>query len=333
MKKYTYLIGIITTIALLLVPELDARNGGHGGGGGHGGRGGGGHGGGRGGGRSVHRSPSMSRAGQGRPERRAPQQQHRPAQTSRHAEMPRNRNRPPTSADLKHFVSQHPNAGKNNFVKNAHKNRDNWGNHIRHDFHNHPNRHNWFNNNFWGHYHIHPPYYNYHHNWWLWATPIGIAGWLGWNAAPIYYDYYIENNVNYWVPISEPAYVSSYVAPAAPESGQQAGDDWMPLGVFALSKDAESIAGPNIYLQLALNKNGTVSGAYYNETTDQSFELDGEVDPTTQSLTMQLADDPDAPVFETGLYNLTQPEAPVRVHFADGRTDNMLLIRLDESKQ
>ena len=35
---------------------------------------------------------------------------------------------------------------------------------------------------------------------------------------------------------------------------------------------------------------------------------------------------------ETGLSNLTQDTVPVLVHFADGQTQQMLLVRLDEPK-
>jgi hypothetical protein len=34
-------------------------------------------------------------------------------------------------------------------------------------------------------------------------------------------------------------------------------------------------------------------------------------------------------VVETGLYNLTQDECPVMVHFGTEKTENWLLVRLD----
>jgi hypothetical protein len=38
--------------------------------------------------------------------------------------------------------------------------------------------------------------------------------------------------------------------------------------------------------------------------------------------------DKDFPVIETGLYNLTQDTAPSLIHFADGQTQQWLLVRL-----
>ena len=37
----------------------------------------------------------------------------------------------------------------------------------------------------------------------------------------------------------------------------------------------------------------------------------------------------DSVVAETGLYNLTQEEAPVLIHFGTERTENYLLVRLE----
>jgi hypothetical protein len=36
---------------------------------------------------------------------------------------------------------------------------------------------------------------------------------------------------------------------------------------------------------------------------------------------------------ETGIYNLTKDTAPALVHFADGQTQQWLLVRLDEPKE
>jgi hypothetical protein len=36
------------------------------------------------------------------------------------------------------------------------------------------------------------------------------------------------------------------------------------------------------------------------------------------------------PIIETGISNLTQDSAPALIHFADGQTQQWLLVRLDE---
>ena len=37
-----------------------------------------------------------------------------------------------------------------------------------------------------------------------------------------------------------------------------------------------------------------------------------------------------SPIMETGIFNLTKDEAPALLHFADGQTQQWLLVRLEE---
>jgi hypothetical protein len=39
------------------------------------------------------------------------------------------------------------------------------------------------------------------------------------------------------------------------------------------------------------------------------------------------------PIMETGIGNLTQDSAPALVHFADGQTQQWLMVRLEEPKE
>jgi hypothetical protein len=178
-------------------------------------------------------------------------------------------------------------------------------------------------------------------NWWRAATVVGVAGWLGWRANPYYYDYYPSDDGYYW------GYSDTYgttagstIAPQtyaqqtqAIDTGaqQQENGDWMPLGVFAISKEGESVAAPNMYVQLALNKEGAIAGTFYNATTDQSHEVEGIVDKNSQRVVWKGVDNDNSPVVETGIYNLTQSEAPAQVYFTDGRIENIMLVRVDES--
>jgi len=104
----------------------------------------------------------------------------------------------------------------------------------------------------------------------------------------------------------------------------------MPLGVYALSKDGETAASPNVYLQLSLNKEGLLAGTFYNVTTDKTYPAEGMVDKETQRAAWKMADSENAPIMVTGTYNLTEDEAPTQVHFADGQTQNWLMVRLKE---
>ena len=107
------------------------------------------------------------------------------------------------------------------------------------------------------------------------------------------------------------------------------GDDWMSLGVFAITKEGGTTATPNQYLQLAIKKDGTISGVTYNTTTNQTYEVAGTVDQSTQRAAWTLVGRENAPTVETGIYNLTEPEAPARVYFPDNRTQDVMLVRLE----
>lgn len=333
MKKVTLIITLVACATLLMFPDLEARGGG--------GRGGGG--GGHGGGRSVQRSPSMSRAASRpaqRPESRPavnprPQTRVNPSDTRRQNTTPRPvERRPVDRGEDPRESSRHRPIRSDQRPVTLPADRQNLGNNIRNQVReNHPNRGNWFNNNFWDHSHYHHPYYNHHDDWWKWGTAVGVGAWLGWNSSPIYYDYYNNDGAYYWGPSAPPPAPVVYVDQTQvinQVADQQTSDDWMPLGVFAISKPSETIVAPNRYVQLAINKSGIISGTYYNSTTDQSFEVVGSVDPNTQLASWRVVDDPNSPIIETGIYNLTQSEAPVHVHLADGRTLDMLLTRVEK---
>lgn len=204
-----------------------------------------------------------------------------------------------------------------------------------------PNRHNWFNRSFWDRHHYHPPYYGRQRNWWGVASTVGLGAWLGWQISPYYYGYYGD----YWGPSEY--YENTYIErdyqqiyqPSYQEQNQTieiastdtSNDEWMPLGVFAVSKNDETTGPPNMFVQLALNKEGVIAGTFYNATTDQTYELEGIVEQEDQRAVWKIADDPDSPIVETGIYNLTQSELPIRVYFSDGRTQDMILVRIPEN--
>jgi hypothetical protein len=43
--------------------------------------------------------------------------------------------------------------------------------------------------------------------------------------------------------------------------------------------------------------------------------------------------DQERPIMETGLSNLTQDSSPALIHFADGQTQQWLMVRIPEPKQ
>jgi len=193
----------------------------------------------------------------------------------------------------------------------------------------------------------HPGYPSYRPgHWWRWATAGAITGWVvhRW-ANPVYYRYgsggtvYYENNTVYvngeeYGPAEQYYTDTSQLATSVPEmTDEQAAElEWLPLGVFALT--AEGVNASSMYLQLALSKNGVIAGTFYNESTGATHPVEGAVDEKTQRAVWKAADGTNANiVMETGIYNLTQDQAPVLVHFAPEQTQEALLVRLEESER
>ena len=91
-------------------------------------------------------------------------------------------------------------------------------------------------------------------------------------------------------------------------------------------------AKSDVTLQLAVNKQGVVRG---NSTgfsdSGQTKVIQGSVDKKTQRVAFTVGDN-QSEVVETGLYNLTKDEAPVLIHFGADRTEQWLLVRLQQPK-
>ncbi|MEM1305251.1 MAG: mu-protocadherin- cell-suface protein, partial [Planctomycetota bacterium] len=117
--------------------------------------------------------------------------------------------------------------------------------------------------------------------------------------------------------------------PASEEEASEA--EWLPLGTFAVSTD-ERDTDPTITVQLAVDKQGVVAGTLYNIETDEAQAIQGAVDRETQRVAVRFGEN-ESLVAETGLYNLTQDEAPVLVHFGPDTTENYLLVRLDAPEE
>jgi hypothetical protein len=125
------------------------------------------------------------------------------------------------------------------------------------------------------------------------------------------------------------ATLATVPAPASEEEAEEA--EWMALGTFILTTDEKDVDSPRT-VQLAVSRTGIVSGTLYNAETDQAQALQGQVDKETQRVAMRVGES-DSLVVETGLYNLTQEEAPLLVHFGTERTENWLLVRLEGEEE
>src|SRR5262249_43371015 len=154
----------------------------------------------------------------------------------------------------------------------------------------------WGNNNWWGagywNRHPHPVYaLGSNANWWSAAAWPAVTGWVGsgW-SNPVYYNYgenvYYDNGSVYYgdqVYSSADDYAAQAEQIAATKPAQQpAADDWMPLGVFAVTQDGESSADPTMFLQLAVSKQGVLAGSLHNTITDSDTPIEGAVDGQSQ---------------------------------------------------
>jgi hypothetical protein len=197
--------------------------------------------------------------------------------------------------------------------------------------------------NYWGY----QPWLGYrpYGYWWGRPTWLSLLGWFpggyGWND-PYYYDYGRGGNVVYYedrvvvngqsvgTPASfyESALALATVDPAEIDPNDR---DWKPLGTFSMAvRDDET--DPDRVLQLAVNKDGIVSGTVFNHRSGNTYHVQGRVDRDTQRVAFMIGNDQNT-VLETGAYNLTLDQTPVLVHFSAHQTATYMLARLPEPEE
>ncbi len=188
-------------------------------------------------------------------------------------------------------------------------------------------------------------YVNFRQNpvFWSWATFATASAFMPWNwGSGYYYDYGSGGTSGYSsdtgtmyadeATYSSPEYCAEAeaLAESAPEE-PPADTEWLSLGVFAAT-DENSQAVPNMFLQLAVSKEGIIAGTYQNKTTGQTESLEGMVDKESQRAAWTISGK-NTPIMETGLANLTMNEAPALAHFADGTTQQWLLVRVAKPEE
>lgn len=235
----------------------------------------------------------------------------------------------------------------------------NWGDNFRHHWGHYHHCHHWYGQNWWHHHHhpicgwhychqfyVYPWYY-----WWGQPTWPTVTTWFAWNNAPagvwanpVYYTYGSNGNVqivNNMVTIEgetvatseEFAESAGALATVEPPKSQAEAEkvEWLPLGTFAVVTSEKDVnSGRSI--QLAVSKTGIIAGTAYNVDNDKAQTIQGRVDKDTQRVAFRIGDN-ETFVAETGIYNLTQEEAPLLVHFGKDRTENWLLVRLDQPEE
>jgi len=184
------------------------------------------------------------------------------------------------------------------------------------------------------------PGYRWNH-WWAHATAAALNGWLRYRwARPVYYVYGTGGNVfyegsfvyvdgTYYGPAEAYYQQARAIALAAPDLDEASAArlEWLPLGVFAITR--KGVSQTNTYVQLSVTREGIIGGTYFNEATGVSRPLQGTVDRNTQRAAWMFADGRNTEfVVETSFYNLTQVQVPVLVHFGPDRTQPGLLVRM-----
>jgi hypothetical protein len=180
--------------------------------------------------------------------------------------------------------------------------------------------------------------------WWWWssATWNSLANFVSVPTDPTYVDYgvnvvyegdtvYVDNQPfpaeQYDKPILEAAANVKQPPPPLPPSDPNQPTEWMPLGVFALAQ--EDRGDPVMFLQLSINQQGIISGAFQSTITNDTRPVAGQVEKASQRAAWRIGDNAET-IFETTLGNLTQDVSPIAVHFGNSRTQTWLLVRMPE---
>jgi hypothetical protein len=167
---------------------------------------------------------------------------------------------------------------------------------------------------------------------WTAATWPAITSFCSIPATPISYDFgnnvvILDNSVNVnGQDVGTPEQFATQ-ATAIADQGQKA--EWKALGVFALVQ-GDATSSNNIF-QLAVNKDGVIRGNYYDGLMDTTTPVYGSVDKKTQRAAWTIGKKNDR-VFEAGIENLTKSDAPVLVHIGKDKTQQWMLVRVQQQK-
>lgn len=187
-----------------------------------------------------------------------------------------------------------------------------------------------------------------HSPWWWWNhcswnTAAAFCGY-GW-GAPIYYDYganvlvgddvYVDGqdsgpSTAYAQQATELANPPAAEEQPVPPQADEQTPEWQTFGVFALTQEESGSA--ILFLELAMNKDGRISGALTNVLTNDAEMVRGSIDRATQKAAWHVGDKTNT-VYETGVANLTLDVAPVLIHLGPQVTQTWLLVRMSSPDQ
>jgi hypothetical protein len=110
-------------------------------------------------------------------------------------------------------------------------------------------------------------------------------------------------------------------------------EEWLSLGVFAIVGEGQtSVAEPEKIIQLAVNKEGFVSGNFYDAISGQTTAVSGAIDKESQRVAIRPEGN-DSVVVETGIYDLTKDQVPVLIHFGKDRHETRSFVRMEQPEE
>jgi hypothetical protein len=166
-----------------------------------------------------------------------------------------------------------------------------------------------------------------------WGAVASLAGYS--SAAPVSYDYGVNvtaQNGNVMLDgqsvgtTAEFSQQAADLAAMGTDADVSTGEQWMPLGVFAMARNHKD--PERFVVQLAISKQGILRGNYTDESNNKTLPIHGAVDKSTQRAAWTVGGNTQT-VMEAGIYDLTQNEAPALIH-KNGKTDHWILVRLQQ---
>jgi hypothetical protein len=178
--------------------------------------------------------------------------------------------------------------------------------------------------------------------WWYWATAPRLSNWIAfrwgtpyyWDYGPGEYIYYDDGGIyvnGRWYQAA-PVYYDSTVriVDQAPQLTveEAARVEWLPLGVFAVTRDGQS--EPDALVQLAVTQDGVIGGTSFEQRTGATYPVEGTVEKQSQRAIWSYTDARSRRVvMETSIFNLTQPEATGLAQYGPENMQVVELVRLE----
>ncbi len=169
-------------------------------------------------------------------------------------------------------------------------------------------------------------------NVWAAATFGAVATWAGLAAQPTGSSevVYVEQSGEQYAedqPADEPDGEEAALLAAADVPPAKS-DDWMPLGVFAISPAGQP--NTHTFVQLAVSRQGAIEGSYFDQLSGSAQPVQGSLDKQTQKVGWKVGS---GAVFETSVETLTSDQGPVAVYFDGGGRQTWALVRVDENTE